>query len=133
MDLLVRNLVLCMNMNNQTKKTDAMLVNRGAMNNAIEAVANETSGEKFTFVETEPLLSAYCRAELLQTLGKLAVSGASPEVVRGVGADIHRLIKVTATAMKSGYSILLEDFLPEFAAPTADPHTQSADGTESGQ
>jgi len=116
-----------------SENADAMLVNQDALSNALRAVANETSGEELTFIEAEPLLSAYCRAELLQTLGKLAVSGASPKIVRGVGADIHRLITVAATAMRSGYSILLEDFLPEFAAPTADPHTQSADGTEPGQ
>lgn len=116
-----------------SENVDAMLVNQCALSNAIEAVANETPGEELTFIETEPLLSAFCRAELLQTLGKLAVSGATPAVVRGVGADIHRLIAVTATAMRSGYSILLEDFLPEFAAAAQDPHVQSADGTEPGQ
>lgn len=113
-----------------SENADAMLVNQGALSNAIDAAANETAGDEMTFIETEPLLSASCRAELLQTLGKLAVSGASPEVVRGVGADIHRLITVTATAMRSGYSILLEDFLPEFAATTTDPHTQSADDND---
>jgi hypothetical protein len=115
------------------EKIDAMLVNKIVLSNAIETEVNEESGDKLIFVETEPLLSAYCRAELLQTLGKLAVSGATPEVVRGVGADIHRLITVTATAMKSGYGILLEDFLPEFAAQTVDPHTQSEEGQEADQ
>ncbi len=76
------------------------------------------------------MLSAYCRAELLQILGKLAVAGASSGVVRGVGADIHRLITVSATAMRSGHSSLLEDFLPEFAASARDPQTHSADDDE---
>ena len=115
------------------ENVDAILVNPEVLSAAIEAAERETSVEEFTFIETEPWLSTYCRAELLQTLGKLAVSGASPEVVRGVGADIHRLITVTAIAMKSGYGILLEDFLPEFAATTADSHTKSADGAEAGQ
>ena len=92
---------------------DAMLINQVVLGKAIEAAIDMTPDEKMIFIETEPLLSAYCRAELLQTLGKLAVSGASPEVVRGVGADIHRLVTVTASAMKSGYCELLEDFLPE--------------------
>ncbi len=109
---------------------DAILINQDVLGRAVEAAIDMSPDEKLIFVETEPLLSAYCRAELLQTLGKLAVSGASPEVVRGVGADIHRLITVTATAMKSGYSDLLEDFLPEFAAVTTESEKKSEEGTE---
>ena len=84
------------------------------------------------FVETEPLLSSYCRAELLQILGKLSVAGASSGVVRGVGADIHRLITVTATAMKSGYSSLLEDFLPAFSMSPPETTPQAAEGDGAG-
>ena len=114
------------------ENVDAILVNPEVLSAAIEAAERETSVEEFTFIETEPWLSTYCRAELLQTLGRLAVSGASAEVVRGVGADIHRLITVAATAMKSGYSSLLEDFLPEFAAPTSESTAQAADDNEPG-
>ena len=46
-------------------------------------------------------------------------------VVRGVGADIHRLVTVTTTAMKSGYSSLLADFLPEFEAMVPGDHPES--------
>jgi len=106
-----------------SEHADAMLVGRGVLLDAVEAVGKAFPSEGFTFVETEPLLSAYCRAELLQVLGKLALSGASSRAVRGVGADIHRLIAVTATAMKAGYSSLLEDFLPEFAIPSPETTT----------
>jgi len=34
--------------------------------------------------------------------------------------------------MKSGYSALLEDFLPEFAATAPRSHVESADGEEAG-
>ena len=112
------------------ENVDAILVNPEVLRAAIEAAARETSIEGFTFIESEPWLSTYCLAELLQTLGRLAVSGASPKIVRGVGADIHRLITVAATAMKSGYSFLLEDFLPEFAATTAGQHMHSKDEDE---
>ena len=114
------------------ENVDAILVNPAVLSAALKAAARETSIEEFTFIETEPWLSTYCRAELLQTLGRLAVSGASPKIVRGVGADIHRLITVTATAMKSGYSSLLEDFLPEFAAPTSESAAQATDDNEPG-
>ena len=112
---------------------DAVLVDREVLATAIKSVSKEFPSEGFTFVETEPLLSSFCHAELLQILGKLAVAGACSGVVRGVGADIHRLITVTATAMKSGYSLLLEDFLPEFAAPTSESTAQPADENEPGQ
>lgn len=111
---------------------DAMLVDQEVLANALQAVEKEMPAEGFTFIETEPLLSSYCRAELLQILGKLAGAGACSGVVRGVGADIHRLIKVTDTAMKSGYGSLLEDFLPEFAAPTPESTAQPADENEPG-
>ena len=111
---------------------DAVLVDQEALAAAIKSVGGEFPSEGFTFVETEPLLSSFCHAELLQVLGKLAVSGACSGVVRGVGADIHRLITVTATAMKSGYGSLLEDFLPEFAAPTSESTARPADDSEPG-
>jgi hypothetical protein len=100
---------------------DAVLVDEEALTTAIKSVVKRVPSEGFTFVKTEPVLSAYCRAELLQVLGKLAISGASSQVVRGVGADIHGLITVVAAAMKAGYSSLLEDFLPEFAVSVPEP------------
>ena len=109
------------------KNADAMLVDKAALCNAIESVADEALSQEMIFVEAEPLLSAYCRAALLQILGKLAISGASPKVVRGVGADIHHLITVTAKAMRSGYCILLEDFLPEFATAASETTTQATE------
>jgi len=115
-----------------SENDDAMLVNQSALSNAIEAVSKETPVEELVFIETEPLLSAYCRAELFQILGKLSVAGASSGVVRGVGADVHRLIRVTATAMRTGYCTLLEDFLPEFAPSAADVAAQSTEEDETG-
>ena len=111
---------------------DAMLVDQVVLATAIKSVGREFPSEGFSFVESEPLLSSFCRTELLQILGKLAVAGATPAVVRGVGGDIHRVITVTAKAMKSGYSSLLEDFLPEFAAPTSESAAQAADDNEPG-
>lgn len=114
------------------ENADAILVNPEVLSAAIEAAARETSVEEFTFIETEPWLSTYCRAELLQTLGRLAVAGTTPAVVRGVAADIHRLVTVAAQAMRSGYGGLLEDFLPEFAAPTSESTARAVDDNEPG-
>ena len=120
-------------MDNEVQKgetPDAILVGKNDLSAAVETSIRLRPGEGFTFVATEPLLSAYFRVELLQTLGKLAVSGASTRVVRGVGADVHRLITVVAMAMKLGYGSLLEDFLPEFSEMASGSHANSADDAE---
>ncbi len=109
------------------ENADAMLVSQGVLENAIEAVEDEACAGEFKFVEHEPLLSTYCRMELFQVLGKLAVAGATTEVVRGVGADIHRLISITANAMKSGYCTLLEDFLPAFSKSPPETTSQATE------
>lgn len=109
---------------------DAMLVNQETLSAALGAAAGETPAERFSFIETEPLLSAYCRAEWLQMLGKLALSGASPKVVRGIGEDIHQLIAVTAKAMRTGYCSLLEDFMPEFSVTAPGPRIETEEGDD---
>jgi len=102
---------------------DARLVNHKMLRAAMLAVAEGSPGEKFIFIESEPLLSSYCEAELFQILGKLAVAGAAPQFVRSVGANIHQVIAVTARSMKAGYCALLEDFLPEFSTAATEPKT----------
>jgi hypothetical protein len=109
------------------ENADAMLVGHDELIDAAATVPSGIPAGGFTFVETEPVLSEYCHDELLRILGKLAVAGASSGVVRGVGADIHRLITVTATAMRSAYGSLLEDFLPEFAVSVPESQEESED------
>lgn len=94
--------------------SDAALIDADTIQAALQSRANDTTTDSpFEILHTEPILSSFVHGELLQLLGKLALSGANTDVVRGVSTDVHRLLGVTAAAFRLAYRSLLEDFLPE--------------------
>jgi hypothetical protein len=94
--------------------SDAALIDADTIQTALQNRANDSTPDSpFEILRTEPILSSFVHGELLQLVGKLALSGAGTDVVRGVSTDVHRLLGITAAAFRLAYCGLLEDFMPE--------------------
>lgn len=93
--------------------SDSALIDADTISTVLRKHCNNTDKQPFEILQTEPVLSEFLHAELLKTFGKLALAGANPAVVRGISADLHRLLGITAGAFQTAYRDLLEDLMPE--------------------
>ena len=94
--------------------SDAALIDANTIQTVLQNRADEPEDSPFEILRTEPILSSFVHGEVLQLIGKLALSGANAEVVNGVSRDVHRLLGVTAAVFRVAYCDLLEDFLPGY-------------------
>jgi hypothetical protein len=104
------------------RSSDATLVGGDALSAAMRDTAPPDKEDELELglIDNEPLLSEYCQNEFMQILGRLALAGAGPGIIRGVATDMHRVITVSAKALRMAYCELLEDFLPDLEE-TASP------------
>lgn len=114
---------------------DAMLVDREVLNAAIADAAQRDFESADSVIAGEPVLSVYLHGQMLQTIGKLALVGASTDVVRGVAVEIHSIVGVTAHALRRAYRALLDGVVPDIGGPPAsgsgesESHEDRAGGT----
>jgi hypothetical protein len=117
----------------QHRVSDATLVEEEMLRAAARESADKTLGDENEFVPSEPVLSAYLHTELLAILGKLALSGAGTEIVRGVAVDLHRLIATSAGALQKGYRALIDGLLPGLGEEeVTDVQNEEPDKTDDG-
>jgi hypothetical protein len=112
--------------------SDAALIDTQAMQNALELWLTGHERSPLEILPNEPVLSAYVHGELFAVLGKLALTGAETEVVRGVSADLHRIVGITASAFRLAYYDLIKDLLPDIHAdaPGTPDQTERQDERE---
>lgn len=80
---------------------------------AVRAAAEIEPAAEQELIVGEPLLASYLRDGTLQILGKLALAGASPQLVENVAEDYFRLLRVAVNATRDAYRGLLADLLPD--------------------
>lgn len=91
--------------------TEATLIKEEILRSAVEVCKSRTFPDDDVLLPSEPVLSACVRYELLKISGKLALSGAGPDIVVGVAADAYNTVLIAVTAVRMGYARLLEGLL----------------------
>jgi hypothetical protein len=111
--------------------SDAALIDAETIRTVLQNRADDPEDSPFEVLRAEPALSSFVHGELLKLFGKLALSGASTEVIRGVSTDVHHLLGVTAGAFRLAYCDLLEDFLPDGEPDSESDETPPPENDES--
>lgn len=110
-------------MNNQAQSpgngADEPIVSRDYIFAAVQAAAEKDPADAQELIVGEPLLSEYLRCGVLEVVGKLALAGAGHALIENVAADMFRLVNVAAGSTRDAYRGLLDGFLPDAGAATA--------------
>src|SRR5262245_37864457 len=104
-------------MSSRNDQQDVTLVSRDLLETLLRQRAG-TRPDLVGFVKSEPVLAEYLQAQILQIVGKLALSGVPKGVLHGLATELHMLADNTAAALRAGYTELLEGLLPVDPPPT---------------
>lgn len=88
------------------------VVDDHALQAAMQEQADNDASSVGEVIPAEPVLSSFLQDEILKLVGKLGLAGAETNILQGVACDLHRLLGLTAKAVRQGYRVLLDDFLP---------------------